>query len=257
MNKPTNDEPIWWPSVDEPADKNEEDEEDSSPYGVEGADEVKCPKCSYMLPPGSVLCVRCGFHLKIRRKIVKSYEPLARVWETNAGYKTRLSIFWSCTTAFSALGLAGVFRGEASLGVFLVSFAVVEALMAFLLGTFTRILLTRDVRGRVQLTKTWRMAFFTRQPQTIQVRGYEGIVGVRQNEIGIWEYLICFLLLGFGILPGVLWWYFVIHKETFQLSLSQDHGFPTYLVYSGWSEMQMKEIAYALRDATGLRYDEG
>lgn len=253
-------EPVWWPSVDEPDGKEEnetEDEDDSSPYGVEGADEVRCPKCSFMLPPASVLCIRCGFHLKKRKKIVKIYQPIDRAWETNAGYQTRLLIFWSCIAAFLGVGLAGVIQGEAPLGVFLFTFVFVTAILAFLFGSFARIQLTRNPRGRVQLTKTWRMAFFARPPQTLDVRGYEGIVGGRHREIGSWENMICFLLLGLGVIPGILWWYFVIHKVTFHVSLSQDHGFPAYLVYSGWSEMQMKEIAYTLRDATGLRYDEG
>jgi hypothetical protein len=249
-------EPVWCPSVDEPDDKKK-DEEDASPYGVEGEDDVQCPKCCFMLPPASVLCVRCGFHLKKRKKIVKTYQPIERVWETNAGYSRRLSIFWICTGALLVVGLIGVFQGEVPLAVFLLCFAIVTAMLAFLLGTFDRIHLTRDGRGRVQVTKTWRAAFFARQPQTIDVRGYEGILSGRHREIGSWEYLMCFVLLGFGIIPGIVWWYFVIHKITFHVSLSRDHGFPAYLVYSGWQEMQMKEIAYALREASGLRYDEG
>lgn len=249
-------EPVWWPSVDEPDKKQEEDEE-ASPYGVVGADEVPCPKCSLRLPPGSVLCVRCGFHLKRRKKIAKSYQPIERVWETNASYAKRLSIFVVCIGALFVVGLIGVSQGEAPLSVFLFGFGIVAAMLAFLLGTFDSIHLTRDARGKVQLTKTWRAAFYARQPQTIDVRGYEGIVSGRHREIGAWEYLICFMLLGFGIIPGIVWWYFIIHKVTFHVSLSRDHGFPAYLVYSGWQEIQMKEIAYTLRDATGLHYNEG
>ncbi len=84
-------EPIW-PSVDSP-DEEDKEEEDRSPYGVDGADDVKCPKCSMMLPPGSVLCVRCGFHLTKRKKIAKTYQPIEREWETNASFQTRRTIF--------------------------------------------------------------------------------------------------------------------------------------------------------------------
>src|SRR6185437_3398333 len=105
-----------WLSVDSPDD---EDEEDSSPYGVDGADEVQCPKCSMMLPPGSVLCVRCGFHLQKRKKITKTYQPIARQWETNASYPTRLTVFGICEVVSLTLGLVGVFWGGADLGVFI------------------------------------------------------------------------------------------------------------------------------------------
>lgn len=248
-------EPVWWPSVDEPDPKDDED--DPSPYAVEGAEDVPCPKCCFLLPPGSVLCVRCGFHLKKRKKIARAYQPMERVWETNASYSVRLTLFGNCEAAALALGLIGVFWGGADLGVFLSAYLGLTAMLAFLFGTFDRIHLTRDTRGRVRLTKTWRVAFFARPPREIDVRGYEGIVSGQHRDVSAWEYWIFFFLLFFAVVPGIIWWYLAIYKVTFHVSLSRDHGFPSYIVYSGWSEMQMKEIAYALRDAGGLPYDEG
>ncbi len=250
-------EPVWCPSVDEPDDRQGDDEDDSSPYAVTGADDVPCPKCGLLLPSGSVLCIRCGYHLKKRKKIAKSYQPLDRAWETNVGYSRRFTIFASCALGLFVAGLLGVLRYEFSFVVFLFCISLVTAMLAFLLGTFDHLRLTRDSRGRVQLTKTWRFGFFARKPQTIDVRGFEGIASGRHRELGYLEYFVCFVLLASGLLPGIVWWYFVIHQVTFHVSLCRDHGFPAYTVYSGWSEMQMKEIAFALRDATGLRYDEG
>jgi hypothetical protein len=249
-----NAEPVWWPSVDEPKDK--EEAEDPSPYAVEGAEDVKCPKCCFMLPPESVLCVRCGFDLKKRKKVVRTYQPIERVWETTASFSTRLAIFCICEIFFGALGLTGVFRGGADLGVFIAVFLLLSAMLAFLLGTFERIHLTRDVRGRVQLIKTWRVAFFALSPQSIDVRAYEGIVSGRHRPVSPWDAWILYFLIVFGVIPGIIWWYLVFYKITYQVALSRDHGFPTYTVYSGGSEIQMKEIAYALRDAAGLPYND-
>lgn len=248
-------EPVWWPSVDEPDDKDEE--EDSSPYTVEGADEVKCPKCCLMLPPGSVLCVRCGFHLKKRKKVTRSYQPIERVWETSAPYSTRMTAFCACEVFFGILGLIGVFWSGANLGVFIGAFLGLTAMLAFLFGTFDRIHLSRDSRGRVRLTKTWRVAFFPLTPLLIDAWNYEGIVSGQHREVSTWEYWIFFFLLFFAVVPGIIWWYLAIYKVTFHVSLSRDHGFPSFILYSGGSEAQMKEIAYALRDASGLPYDEG
>jgi hypothetical protein len=249
-------EPVWWPAVDAPGAK-EDEEEDSSPYIVEGADEVQCPQCTFMLPPGSVLCVRCGFHLKKRKKIVKTYQPIERVWETNAALQARLTVFGTCQLLSLALGVLGVFWGGADLGVFIGAFLGFTAMMSFLLGTFDRIHLTRDARGRARLTKTWRVCFFARPPKSIDVRGFEGIVSGRHRDVTSAEYWIFFFLLFMGLIPGIIWWYLAIHKVTYHVSLCRDHGFPEQIVYSGWSENQMKEVAYTLRDATGLRYDEG
>lgn len=248
-------EPVWWPSVDEPDDKDEED--DPSPYGVEGGEDVKCPECCFLLPPGSVLCVRCGFHLKQRKKVARNFQPMERVWETTASYQTRLAAYLSCEAAAFILGLTGVFWAGADLGVFIGAYLLLSAMLAFLFGTFDRIHLTRNARGRVQLTKTWRVAFFPLAPRSIDVRSYEGIVSGQHREVSIWEYWIFFTLLFFAVVPGIIWWYLAIYKVTFHVSLSRDHGFPSLILYSGWSEMQMREIAYTLRDASGLPYDEG
>jgi hypothetical protein len=247
-------EPIWWPSVDSPS---EEDEDNSSPYAVEGADDVKCPECCMMLPPGSVLCVRCGYHLTKRKKFAKTYQPIDRMWDTNGSRQGRLTLFWCIELVSLVLGLIGVFVAGADLGVFIGSFLGLTVMLGFVVGTFDRIQLTRDTRGRVRLTKTWHIFFFARPPQATAVIGYEGIASGRHRDLGNWDWLIFFILFASGLIPGLIWWYFAIHKVTFHASLSRDHGYPAYVVYSGWDEMQMKEIAYALRDATGLHYDEG
>jgi hypothetical protein len=247
-------EPVWWPSVDAPAD---EGEEDSSPYAVEGADDVVCPECSMRLPPGSVLCVRCGYHLTKRKKVAKTYQPIDRQWDTNGSRQGRMT-FYLCIVIFSLImGLIGVFVAGADLGIFIGSFLGLMIMLGFVLGTFDRTQLTRDSRGRVQLTKTWHVCFIARPPQMITVVGYESIASGRHRDIEQWDWLIFFFLFASGVIPGLIWWYFAIHKVNFHASLTRDHGYPAYVVYSGWDEMQMKEIAYTLRDATGLRYEEG
>jgi hypothetical protein len=246
--------PVLRLSLDEPV---VEEEEDASPYGVAGADEIPCPQCRELLPPDSVLCVRCGFHVKKRKKVARTYQPIEREWETNVSHQKRLTVLWICEAVALGLGLTSVFGAGAGLGIFLGSFLSFTAIMAFLLGTFDRIRLTRDARGRVRLIKTWRFCFFERPPQTIDVRGYEGIVSGRRYDVGILDWLIFFFLLFPGLIPGLVWWYWAIHKVSFHVSLSRDHGFPSYIVYSGRNEMQMKEIALELKNATGLRSDVG
>ncbi len=246
---------VWWPAVDEAEDKD--DAEDSSPYDLVGADDVKCPKCCLMLPPGSVLCVRCGFHLQKRKKVTRTYQPMERVWETNGSYQVRLNLFLTCEAFFGILGLSGVVSGKADLGMFLFSFLTLSAMLAFLLGTFDRIHLTRDTRGRVQLIKTWRVCFFPLTPRSIHVWGFEGISSGQHRPVSPWDSWLLYGLLPLGIIPALIWWYLVFYKITYHVALNRDHGYPAYLVYSGWNANKMKEIAYALRDASGLPYDEG
>jgi len=249
-------EPVWWPAVDVDT-PDDIEEEDASTYGVQGGDEVPCPECSLRLPPGSVLCIRCGFHLKKRKKIVKTYRPIERVWETNLSLATRLTIFCALQVFSLGMGLIGVFWAGADLGIFIGSLLGLTVMSSFLLGTFDRICLSRDTRGEVRLVKTWRVCFIPLESKAIDVRGYEGIVSSQHDTVTVWEYWIFFFLFFFGVIPGLIWWYLAIYKLTYHVSLSRDHGYEACRVYSGSSDKQMKEVAYALRDATGLRYDEG
>jgi hypothetical protein len=123
---------------------------------------------------------------------------------------------------------------------------------SFLLGTFDRLDLVRDDRGKVTLTKTRRICFFTAYALPIDVRGHEGIVTGRSNEVTGWEWLVFFFLLVSGIIPGLVWWYYIIHKITFQAALARDHGYPAAIVYQGWDEAQMRDIAVTLSGAAGL-----
>jgi hypothetical protein len=89
------------------------------------------------------------------------------------------------------------------------------------------------------------------------VFGFEGIQSGRHRAVSPWDAWILYFLIIFGLIPGLIWWYLVFYKITYHVSLTRDHGFPAYIVYSGWSEKKMKEIAYTLREASGLPYEEG
>lgn len=238
-----------WPSVDEPS---EDDDEGPPLYGVEGSEDIQCPKCTKRLPPETVLCVRCGFHLKKRKKIVKTYETIEREWETNGSLRNRLVVFALCEVSMLIQGVLIVYWGEVAAAGVIAYFIVLTAVLAFLIGTFDRIHLSRDARGRTRLTKLWRLGFVPRPEETIDVRDYESIVSNLFHDVGFWDYFVLVFLFVSGIIPGVLWWYFVLYKASFRLSLTRDHGRPEYQVYAGTNEKQMKEIAFALRDASGL-----
>jgi hypothetical protein len=240
-------------SLDRPADE----EDDATPYELDGGNDIKCPKCTNMLPPDGVVCTRCGWHLRRRKKLVKTYQPLARSWETNYSLRTRRTL-WG---ALQFLAFAGGMAANQALGGSWAGFAgsmVLFALMSsFLLGTFDRLDLVRTDRGKVTLTKTRRICFFTAYELPIDVRGHECIVTGRCHEATAWEWLVFFFLFVSGIIPGLLWWYYVIHKITFHAALARDHGYPTGFVYKGWDEEQMRDIAVTLSGAAGLRLEVG
>ena len=97
--------------------------------------------------------------------------------------------------------------------------------------------------------------FFIRRPtQTLDLREYDSVVTGRSLDAGCYEWFIMFILLSYFVVPGVLWWYHVIHKSKFHAALGS-HGYPEITLYRGSSQERAEEIAEALRDAAHLGYD--
>jgi hypothetical protein len=231
------------------------DEDDGNPYDLHGGNDIPCPKCTNMLPPGGAVCTRCGWHLRRRKKLVKTFQPLARSWETNYSLKTRQTIWAVLFFLAFAAGVAANLVAFDAWGSFVFSMIGFAVMTSFLLGTFDRIDLVRNEKGKVTLTKTRRVCFFTAVTLPIDVRGHEGVVTGRSSEVTGWEWLVFFFLLLSGIIPGLVWWYYVIHKITFRAALARDHGYPAAIVYEGWDEKQMRDVAVTLSGAAGLRLD--
>jgi hypothetical protein len=228
-----------------------EEDEGPSPYGLADPLLPHCPKCHKEMPVGAVLCASCGFNLRTRKKVTRTYEPMSRSWESDMSLKTRL--IW-----------VGAFQGFhlfltvcASLGEFATPFIVawvpLTAILCFVLGTYEEIQLTRDTRGRVTLTQRWRCFFIPAAPKVTAVRGFASVLTGQWNDAGVFEWIVCLLLLFVGCLPALMWWYYAIYSNQYHVALAQLHGHADLYVFRGRNEQQMHDIAKALCEATGLR----
>ena len=231
----------------------DEDPESGNPYRTADRGARRCPGCSDLLGPEVVVCVRCGFDLRTGRKVVKEYGKFERSWDSGLPPATRWVLFGLCQAAALAAVAAACFSFPDSPSVavptFLFSWLVYTGMTAFLLGSYDHVFLKRSRSGRVELIKTWRIAFIPLAPKAIDVRAYFGVVGGRDAGVGPWEWTICVFLLLSGVFPAIIWWYFTIYKIVYSVSLADEHGAPEVLVYRGWGEEQMNEIRQALRDA--------
>ena len=240
--------------LDEPAAPGAaaEDEEEPSPYLLAGPALPRCPKCHRDLPAlGAVVCVACGFNLRTRKKASRSYDPIARSWVSEMSLANRLMWVGAFQGFHLLLTIGAGLNGHVT--PFLVAWVPLTAIVCFVLGTYDRIELTRDTRGRVTLTKHWRFCFFPIAPKVTEVQGFEGVVIGQWNDTGVWEWLVFVSLLFLGIIPALIWWYNTIYKNYFHVALARDHGHAEVYVFRGRSEEQMHDIARALCEATGLR----
>jgi len=227
------------------------EEDDGAMYRFVAPDTKPCPDCRKELPLAAAICIHCGFNLETGKRPVKVFEEVNKTWEAGWPLERRrnLCLIWLGIT------LAANLAGAASTGQwksFLVPWFFFSVMLTFVLGTYDRLDFTRDERGRVRLTRTWRIFFFPREPETINLRDYEGVTtGPANNNMIDW--VVCIMLLP-SVFFAALWWIFVISKSNFHVSLTQNHGFPEMTLYKGANEGRVKEIATTLQEVAGLPY---
>jgi hypothetical protein len=231
----------------------DENPETSNPYLTADRGARRCPGCSAQLGPEVVVCVRCGFDLRLGRKTVKEYQKFDRSWDSGMPLKTRVMLFVLCQAAAVTAIVVGFLTVEDSPAVqiptFGISWLIYTAMTGFLLGTFDHVHLKRYKSGRVDLVRMWRIGFIPCPREEIDVRAYFGVIDGAVSHAGVWEWFIFIVLLGSGIVPAVIYWYCAIHKTEYTVALTNEHENPEIKVYRGWSQDQMHEIHQTLRDA--------
>ena len=227
------------------------EEDDGAMYRFVAPDAKPCPGCRKELPLAAAICIHCGFNLETGKRPVKVFEEVNKTWEAGWPLERRRNLY----LIWLGITLAANLAGAASTGQwksFLVPWFFFSVMLTFVLGTYDRLDFTRDERGRVRLTRTWRIFFFPREPETINLRDYEGVTtGPANNNMIDW--VVCIMLLP-SVFFAALWWIFVISKSNFHVSLTQNHGFPEMTLYKGANESRVKEIATTLQEVAGLPY---
>jgi hypothetical protein len=223
-------------------------DDDGTPYVFADRDARRCPNCTLVAKAGQQTCSRCGVDLETGQAPPRVYEPVERDWHAGLPLARRVRLFAIAQIVVIPLGILGAWW-SGSLFLFLGPWLLFSGLLAFLLGTFDAVHLSRNKRGQVRLTKTWRAFFRPCAPETYRLADYEGLVTGQTHEVDFWDYLAAVLLLPFGIVPGVLWWLYAMQKISFFVALGKDHGYPAVMLYKGWDENLMKDMARTIREA--------
>ncbi|MFM7149310.1 MAG: hypothetical protein ACKO23_05665 [Gemmataceae bacterium] len=199
----------------------------------------------------AVVCTSCGFDLRTRKRTARTYQPLARSWETNMPLGRRIILFVVLQVVQAVLTIVGLTQGTGFVSL-LGGWLLLTLLTAFLLGTYERLDMIRDDRGKVTLTRRWRILFFPWIPDQTEARGFEGITTAQTNTASVIEWFVFVCLLIPFILPGVIFWFVVIYKPHFQAALARNHGRSEFWLYRGRSEEQMEDITESICNASGL-----
>jgi hypothetical protein len=225
---------------------SEADDDDGSPYGVSQKLNYRCQECGRELHGEVMLCPSCGFNHETGTKAERVYEPVARTWEAGLPFERRMRLF--IVTQVVMVFMAALSSwATGNLFAIMPSWTMIAGLTAFLIGTYDRVELTRTRRGKVSLKHTWRFCFVERPTRSLPLGQFEGITKGKSHDPSFWDWVGCFLLLGFAIVPGIVYWYYCIHSEMFFVALTKDHGHPDVTLYRGWNENHMKEVYETVR----------
>jgi hypothetical protein len=218
------------------------DDEDGLPYELAGGDDRPCPNCGRYLAVDATLCPTCGFNQKTGTRVAKVYEPIERRWEAGWPFAKRRQWFITGQAVWVPMGLLGAYL-LGSFWAFLGPWLGFTLLTGFLLGTYDRVNLTRSKRGVVRLAHSWRVFFRERPAEVYRISEFEGVVTGKARSADFWDWVMLILLFMAGVVPGVLWFYYAILKDSFFVALAKDHGHPSVRLYQGWDEGHMREIA--------------
>jgi hypothetical protein len=197
-----------------------------------------------ILVPGATICTGCGCDLEVKKE--NNLPVIVKHWEAGLPAPWRVGLFLACQ-GLAVFGLVmAAYHDELGTGLF--SWFVFTGMLAFLLGTYDWVDLTRNHRGRVALTKSWRVCFVPLPPVTFRLSEFEGVTSGKDQSADIWDWLALFTLLAMGIVPGLLWFYFAIYRDKFFVALTAYHGAPEEYLYRGMSEEHMREMTRTISE---------
>ena len=226
--------------------------DDGNPYQVTGDIASKyCPECDKKITKVARVCVHCGFNYDTKQKKERTFEPVKEEWEAGYPFQKRLMIFVGMQVVnFLILISSLVANHSPFVSVTIIAFSV--ALQAFLAGTYQRLNLTRNQKGKVVLTTTWRYAFIPGPTETVKWKEHDEITITRENEFDPISWAFVFILLGYACLPGIAFWYFVVRPDKFTVALCKDHGSPTTPIFRTTNEERAKEVMRVVSDVSTL-----
>jgi predicted RNA-binding Zn-ribbon protein involved in translation (DUF1610 family) len=251
-----------------------------APAPAAGGDDA-CPECGQPMARDAVICLDCGFNRKTGKQLKTVSRRVERTWYLGGVFEPAVIVVF--VLLILVLGAVAFFGHEllaaaemndggppeantaADLGriiveaVLVVAGVVLGALL--LLGTFTRIRITRDRGGKPLLFRDRWMFFIPVARSTLQLDEYQ-LIRLGHKEGGAQIHLLAMLLLLFlcGLLPGLIFYMLLFRGSTFTLEVAGEHEgglapeVEPEVLYRGPSEAKMRAIGDSLKEIAGLRY---
>ena len=193
-----------------------------------------CPECGATLPAGAVLCVNCGSHRGLGKRLKTRHKRARLVWDTSNTLVQRIVGFVG-----AALGIALVcvrlwdYLGEFAWWLLLL-IPVAGALLLTPLGMTWRIILQRDRSGRFRLTKRCWIC-------QIPVGGWS--IRLDERDKAYIDYSPTYDDWGQEV------------GGSYALGVARDRQDAPFVLYKGTNERLTHDIADGLREVAGVRLE--
>jgi hypothetical protein len=260
------------------------DDSESGRYEIEEINERRCPACKRLVTPDAAVCVACGLDLKTNKKIRTVYQPVWRTWESGISFGKRMALFLAIEAIILPMAIVGGIVERSIIPFF--PWLLFSILLAFVLGTYERVDLYRNERGRITILKTWRICFLARPVEQIKPFRYTGIRTVGEYGIAFMDWMMVAFIGGCGLLPsvllgvsvvygddvnlailiplgvvglipGVIFWLYLVRRVTYHVHLTGEQGHSEVRLFTGQNEAKMQEITSTLHSLTGLPCGSG
>lgn len=230
----------------------EEHDDQAVPYAVPGDGTKACKECHFRLPLDAEFCVHCGLDFTTKKKPKKRYQAIDREWEPRMNLQVRLQIFAGLQVLNVLIILT--FRDNVGFMGAVVALAFQGGLQAFLIGSFEKIAVKRTEKGAATLTKTWRICFLPGAPVELNWKKSHALGVIHTHSLGFLEWLTFFYLLLLFVVPGIVFYWLVIHPMRYQVVLCDVYGSVDDIIFRTTSDDQPDEICQVISTATGLMY---
>ncbi|MGL6073222.1 MAG: zinc-ribbon domain-containing protein [Fimbriiglobus sp.] len=235
-----------------------QDEDDDKPYAVPGTGLKPCKHCGEDLPLNAEFCVHCGKSLVSKAKVDRVHQPMQGFWEEGFPLQTRYYIF----AGMQVLNFIGSIlmlleqRGSlTSIGTWasLLFFQFFHiGLQAFIVGTYEAFSVKRNSKGQATMMRHRRIAFYPLTPTKISWKGATNVGIIGSHNPGYAAWFLCGYLCLFCLLPGALFYWFVIRPARFELVTCDVYGVTEETLFRTTDREALEVTADFVRDATGL-----
>lgn len=231
------------------------DHDDDQPYAVPGTGTRKCPHCRGELPLDASLCVHCGRDIASGERTTRSFQPILREWVEGWSFKSRVQLFGGAQVLNALIAVRILALGD-EIGLYEVFWTGVfigihVALQAFIIGSFDTLTLRRNQKGAATLTRLRRIGFVKVSDEKLNWKESHAIGIAATHGVGCFTWAVCVYLVLLGVVPGLIFYWMVIHPERYEVVQCDVYGSTTGVVFRSTDREQADEAARVIADATG------